>query len=91
MDYKFRFMDDNMKTEVDELLQGEHQKTITAFAFECGNAAVEGYKQACAKRGLIAVGCGLLTFGAVKVGKKIVDNCKKKKLNESKKYIKVDS
>ena len=90
MEYKCRFMDDAMKTEMDELLAGGHEKAITAFAFECGNAAVCAYKQACVKRGLIAAGGGLLIFGAVKVGKKIVDKCKQKKSNKPKKCIEVD-
>lgn len=88
MDYQCRFMDDAIKAEMDELLAGGHEKAITTFAFECGNAAVCAYKQACVKRGLAAVGGGLLIFGAVKLGKKIIDKCKEKK--ESKKYIDVD-
>jgi hypothetical protein len=82
-------MDENMVTEVDELI-GDHKDAMTAFAFECGNAALEGYKQGCAKRTLIAAGGGLLIYGAFKVGEKIVNKCKKKKLNKTKKYIKVD-
>lgn len=87
MSYECKFMDDAMKTEIDELLSGGHEKAITAFAFECGHAAVSAYKQACVKRGLIAFGGGLLIVGAVNVGKKIINKCKKQ--NESKKYIEV--
>ena len=84
MGYEYRFMDDAMKTEIDELLASGHEKAITAFAFECGNAAVCAYKQACVKHGLIAAGGGLLIFGAVKVGKKIINKCKNH--NKSKKH-----
>ena len=87
MNYKLKYMDENMVAEVDKLI-GDHKDVMTAFAFECGNAALEGYKQACVKRGLIAAGGGLLIFGAVKIGKKIVDKCKEKK--ESNKYIDVN-
>ena len=89
MNYKLKYMDEKMVAEVDELI-GDHKDAMTAFAFECGNAALEGYKQKCAKRTLLAAGGGLLIFGAIKVGEKIVDVCKKKKLNKTKKYIKVD-
>lgn len=87
MSYEMRFMDDAMKTEIDELLQGEHGKAITAFAFECGNTAVCGYKQACVRNTLLGVGGGLLIFGAVQVGKKIIPKFKRQ--YESKKYIEV--
>ena len=83
MSYTLKYMDENMVTELDELI-GDHKDAMTAFAFECGNAALEGYKQGCVKRTLIAGG-GLLIYGAFKVGEKIVDKCKKKKLNKTKK------
>ena len=89
MSYKIKFMDEKMIAEVDEII-GDHKDAMTAFAFECGNAALEGYKQGCVKRGLIAAGGTLLIIGGVKVGKKIVNKRKKKKLNKPKKYIKVD-
>ena len=88
MSYKYKFMDEAMKTEMDELLQGDHGSTIAAFGLECANAAVSGYKHGCMERGLIAAGGGLLIFGAVSVGKKIVDKCKEKKLDESKNILK---
>lgn len=90
MSYKCKFMDDNMITEVNELLEGEHGKAITAFGLDCGMAAVEGYKQGCGNAFLLGAGGTLLIFGAVNVGKKIIDKCKKKKLNETKKYVEVD-
>lgn len=90
MSYKIKFMDENMITEVDELLDGEHKEALTAFAFECGNAGVEGYKQGCVENGLMLAGGTLLIAGAVYVGKKIVDKYKKKKLKKTKKCIKVD-
>ena len=90
MSYQLKFMDDAIKTEVDELLQGEHGSAIAAFGWECGNAAVCGYKQACVKSTLLTGAGALLIFGAVNVGKKIVDKCKKKKLNKTKKYVEVD-
>ena len=89
MKYKLKYMDETMVAEVDKLI-GDHEDAMKAFAFECGNAALEGYKQGCVERGLIAVGGGLLIFGAVKLGKKFVDKCKQKNLNKSKKYIKID-
>ena len=90
MSYKCKFMDDNMITEVNELLEGEHGKAITAFGLDCGMAAVEGYKQGRISSTLLGAGGVLLIFGAVNVGKKIIDKCKKKKLNETKKYVEVD-
>ena len=90
MSYKYKFMDEQMITEVDNLLQGEHGSSIAAFGLECGNAAVCGYKQACVQSTLLGAGGTLLIFGAVKIGKKIIDKSKKKKLNEPKKCIKVD-
>lgn len=84
---KYEFMDEKMITEVDELLQGEHEKAITAFGLECGRAALEGYKGSCVLSTLLGAGGVLLIFGAVKVGKKIVDKCKAK--NKSEKYIEV--
>ena len=90
MNYKPKFMDETMIAELDPIV-AEHKDAMTAFAFDCGNAALEGYKQACVKRGLIAAGGTLLIFGAVKLGKKFVDKCKENKLNKTKKYIKVDS
>ena len=87
MNYKPKFMDENMIAEVDELI-GDHQDAMTAFALDCGNAALEGYKRGCVKRGLMVAGGTLLIAGTIKFGKKIVD--KLKKSNESKKYIKVD-
>ena len=89
MSYKPVFMDDAMMTEVNELLEGEHGKAITAFGFECGNAAVCGYKQGCVNATLLGAGGVLLLAGAVWGGKKIVDKCKQKKLDKTKKYIKI--
>jgi hypothetical protein len=88
MNYKPKFMDEKALAEMEELLAGEHKEALTAFAFECGNAGVEGYRLGCVKRGLMVAGGTLLIAGAVKLGKKIVDKCKKS--NESKKYIDVD-
>ena len=90
MSYECKFMDEKMITEVDELLQGEHGKAITAFGLDCGMAAVEGYKQGRISSTLLGAGGVLLIIGAVKVGKKVIDKCKNKKLDESKKYIEVD-
>lgn len=90
MDYKVKFMDEKAIAEMDELLAGEHKEALTAFAFECGNAGMEGYKQGCVQRSLIAVGGGLLIFGAVKIGKKIIDKHKQKKSIKTVKYIKVN-
>lgn len=90
MSYKHKFMDEKMITEVDELLQGDHGSAIAAFGLECANAAVSGYKHGCGNAFLLGAGGTLLIFGAVNVGKKIIDKCKKKKLNETKKYVEVD-
>jgi hypothetical protein len=84
----FKFMDEKTIAEMNELLSGEHKEALTAFAFECGNAGVCGYKQGCVERGLIAAGSGLLIFGAVKIGKKIINKCKQKKLNKTKNVLK---
>lgn len=75
MGYKLKYMDENMVAEVDKLI-GDHKDAMTAFAFECGNAALEGYKQGCIKRALLGAGGGLLVFGAFKLGEKIVNKCK---------------
>ena len=91
MSYKCKFMDDDMITEVNELLEGEHGKAITAFGLDCGMAALEGYKKGCVQSTLLGAGGVLLLGGAVYVGKKVVNKCKEKKLNKSKKYIEVDS
>lgn len=92
MSRKYEFMDEQMITEMDELLRGEHGKAITAFGLECGWAALKGYKKGCCIQStLLGAGGVLLIFGAVGVGKKIIDKCEKKKLNEPKKYIEVDS
>lgn len=89
MGYNVKFMDEKSLAEMEELLSGEHKEALTAFAFECGNAGVEGYKQACLGRGLVAAGGALLIFGAVKVGKKLINKHKGKTPNKSIKYIKV--
>lgn len=91
MSRKYEFMDEQMIVEVDELLQGEHGKAITAFGLECGWAALEGYKKGGVYSLLLGAGGTLLIIGGVKVGKKIINKCKNKKLNEPKKYIEVDS
>jgi hypothetical protein len=80
-------MDDDMIAEVDELLQGEHGKAITAFGLDCGMAALEGYKKGCVQSTLLGAGSVLLIFGAVKVGKKIIPKFKRQ--YESKKYVEV--
>lgn len=88
MSYKCKFMDDAMIAEMDELLQGEHKNTLVAFGLDCGCAALEGYKEGCVSSALLGAGGVLLIFGAVGVGKKIVDKCKQKKLNEPKNILK---
>ena len=88
MSYKYKFMDEQTIAEVDELLQGEHGSAIAAFGLECGNAAVDGCKNSCVGTTLLTAGGTLLIFGAVGVGKKIINKCKKKKLNKSKGVLK---
>lgn len=80
MDYKY--MNEGMKDEVGELLAGDHGKAVAAFGKECGNAAVEGFKngivRGCVKASVLGVAGATLVVGAYRVGKKIVEKCAEK-------------
>ena len=82
MNYQYKYMNEGMKTEVGELLKGDHGETLTAFGKECGNAAVEGFKngfvKGCVKASLLGVAGLTLVAGAIKIGSKIVEKCTEK-------------
>ena len=94
---KYVYLTDEMVTEMDELLQGEHANAIKAFVLECVYTAIEGYQEGLiegftesVKRGriknslLIVAGCGVIA-GGYYLGKKAI-----KKVNERRQeYIRV--
>jgi hypothetical protein len=81
-EYKFRYLDEAMANEVEELLKGEHGSALMTFGFECANAGVEGFKRGCAKGALlVAVGAGAVV-GGYKLGKKLIQKRKERQEKE---------
>ena len=72
--YDFKFMDEKQIETMNELLKGEHKDTLVAWGFECGNAAVAGFKAGIAENALlVGLGVGIAAVAFVigtKLGKK---------------------
>ena len=63
-EYKFKYMDEAMINEVQELWDNGHAKALSAYGYECANAGVTGYEKGCAAGSLLiagAVGLGIAT------------------------------
>lgn len=61
-EYKFKYMNDAMKEEINELLKGEHGEALYAWSQECAVVAVEGFKKGIRSgvaKGLI-LGCAVI-------------------------------
>lgn len=77
--YNYKFMNEEMVAEMDELLHSEHGATLVAHSFECANAGIQGYQLRVAKRGLTVVAIGLGVYATTK----LVEKFKKKKTNNN--------
>lgn len=80
MAYKMKYMDEAAIKEIDKLMDDGHEKAITAFAFECGNAGMEGYRIGILKsvaKGAIAA---VVVVGGIEIGTRIVRKVRAKKL-----------
>lgn len=75
--YKWKYMNDEMLDEMDELLKTEHGHTLTIWSHECANAGVKSYKNAVFKQTVGRVVGVCAVIGAVKLGKKIYHKLKK--------------
>ena len=76
--YKWKFMSEEMLNEMEELLKGEHGRTLTVWSMECGKAGADGYRNSMIKGSLLGMACAGAAFGGMYLGKKIVDAFKKK-------------
>ena len=79
MNYNWKYMNEQTLEEMDKLLDGEHADTLTAWSYECGNAAVTGFKRGLVKASLLGAGCVALTAGVIQIGVKMHKKYKKKK------------
>lgn len=78
-EYKFMFIDEAMKAEMDELLKGEHKDTLVAWSYECALAAVRGYRNGLVKGSLLMATGACVVIGAAHLGKKLAQRQAEKK------------
>lgn len=80
-DYQYKYINQEIKDEIDELLSGVHGKALKAWSMECGNAAIEGCKDALLKASVLAIGGVAAAYKVVKKIRKVFNKRVAKRIN----------
>lgn len=84
--YKYKYMNEDMIKELNELWDNGHAEALAAYALECAEAGIEGYKKGYvigSALAVLAAGLGVATgFAVRKIRERRVLGKKIKEFNE---------
>jgi hypothetical protein len=63
--YKYKYMNETMIAEIDELWNNGHKNALYAYGMECANAGITGYKRGYAIGSALVLGAAGVTMAAV--------------------------